>query len=502
MPLSLGPRATTSRVRALALAPSAFVVLLWSGLGATQPAAPAPTAPAPTPPTAPAPTAPAPTAPAPVAPGATPPGPVAPPPATPAPPATAAPTQPAAPAPAPTAPPPATTAAPVPPPPAEPPPPVEPPPPAAPVAEPVPPPAPVLTDEGMEIVEEEDGTGLSLFLFADANYAISTSHRDSPSLAHRAYAANGADGTVANGFSLEWVGLDANYDGGEVGATASLRFGDGVPTYFGNQSDAGIANLTQGYLTWAPHERVALDLGQFGTIYGAEVGESWANLNYTRGGLYYAMQPFFHTGLKASVAFSDAFGVNAMVVNGVNTTFEADDAPSVGLQLAITPTEVFELYVGGLQNIDPDVEATVFDTFIDLVALIHAGDFTGVLNADFDIAKDDAVDDNGQAADGSFFGVSAGVGYSFSHLFGVAARYEFLSDPDDIIYQTGLPDGTNVQTVTGTIDLKPLPDRDNLIVRWDNRYEFANEEIFQNTTAEPAKGWFASVLGVVVKMDE
>jgi hypothetical protein len=354
----------------------------------------------------------------------------------------------------------------------------------------------------MEIVEDEAPNALSLFMFVDANYAISTSHRDSPSLPHRAYAANGADSTVANGFALEWVGLDASYDGGDVGATASLRFGDAVPTYFGNQAGAGIANLTQGYLTWMPHERVVLDFGQFGTIFGAEVGESWANLNYTRGGLYYAMQPFFHTGIKGAVAFSDAFGVNAMVVNGVNTTFDVDDAPSVGLQLAITPSDVFELYVGGLQTVDSEAEPTVFDTFIDLVALVHAGDFTGVLNADFDIARDDAQDDNMQPADGAFFGVSAGVGYSFSHLIGLAARYEFLSDPDDIIYGSGAEDGTNVQTVTGTLDLKPLPGRDNLIVRWDNRYEFANEEVFQNTTAEPAKGWFASVLGVVVKMDE
>lgn len=359
----------------------------------------------------------------------------------------------------------------------------------------------MVVDEGLEIVEDETG-GLSFFMFADANYAVTTSHRDSPQLAHRAYAANGADGTIANGFALEWVGIDASYDGGEVGATASLRFGDAVPTYFGNRADAGVANLTQGYLTWMPHERVVLDLGQFGTIFGAEVGESWANLNYTRGGLYYAMQPFFHTGIKGAVALSDAFGVNAMVVNGVNTTFEVDDAPSVGLQLAITPSELFELYVGGLQNVDAEAEATVFDTFVDVVALVHLGDFTGVLNADFDIARDDALGDAQQPEDGKFFGVSAGVGYSFSHLFGAAARYEFLSDPDDVLYRTGSDSGTKVHTITGTIDLKPLPDRDNLVLRWDNRYEYSRDEIFQNTTAEPSKGWFASVVGVVVKMDE
>jgi hypothetical protein len=298
------------------------------------------------------------------------------------------------------------------------------------------------------------------------------------------------------------MGIDASYDGGEVGATASLRFGDAVPTYFGDQSPNGIANLTQAYLTWMPHERVALDLGQFGTIFGAEVGESWNNLNYTRGGLYYLMQPFWHTGLTGAVAFNDSFGVNAMVVNGVNSSFDEDDAPSVGLQFAITPSDVFELYVGGLQTLDSDADSSGFDTFLDLVALLHIGDLTGVLNADYDIHRDGVTMANMETTDGSFFGLSAGVGYSFNHLFGVAARYEFLRDPDDMLYGANPDDGTTVHTITGTLDLKPLPDRDNLVVRWDNRYEFASEDIFGTTTDEPTNGWFASVLGVVVKMDE
>lgn len=359
-------------------------------------------------------------------------------------------------------------------------------------------------DEGPELVPAEDeASGLTFFMFADANYAVTSSHRDSAVTPHRAYAGAGSDGTIANGFALEWAGLDANYDGGEVGATASLRFGDAVPTYFGNQAPNGIANLTQGYLTWQPHERVVLDLGQFGTIFGAEVAESWANLNYTRGGLYYLMQPFWHTGLKGSVAISDSFGVNAMVVNGVNSSFDEDDAPSVGLQAAITPSDAFELYVGGMQTLDSENDTSGFDTFLDLVAVISAGDFTGVLNADFNISRDGVLDAAGEPEDDAkFFGASAAAGYAFSHLFGAALRYEFLRDPDDMLYGANPDDGTTIHTLTGTLDLKPLHERDNLIIRWDNRYEFASEDIFRNTTDEAAGGWFASVLGVVVKMDE
>lgn len=368
----------------------------------------------------------------------------------------------------------------------------------------------------MEIVDDAPDGSLDLFMFVDANYAISTSHRDSPSVPHRAFAANGADGTTSNGFSLEWMGLDASYDGGEVGATASLRFGDGVPTYFGNRSESGIANLTQAYATWAPHERITLDLGQFTTIYGAEVAESFRNLNYTRGGLYYLMQPAWHTGLKGGFAISDGFGINALVVNGVNSTFDEDDAPSLGLQLSIVPVAgdeeagtaaPVEFYLGGLQTLDSDNDnSSNLDTFVDLVAVLNVGDFKGIVNADFNIARDSIDPDQqagtGDEGDAAFFGASVGLGYSFSHLFGLAARYEFLRDPDDILYGANPDDGTTVQTFTGTIDLKPLPERDNFVVRWDNRYERASEDIFLNTTNEATSGWFESVIGVVVKTNE
>lgn len=359
---------------------------------------------------------------------------------------------------------------------------------------------PIVSDEEPLIVESEAPSAFRIFLFADANYAVTTSHRASVPASHRAFAGIGADGTIANGFALEWAGLDVSYDGGEVAATANLRYGDGVIQYFGDRGPSGIANLTQAYVTWMPHERIALDLGQFGTIFGAEVAESWHNLNYTRGGLYFLMQPFFHTGLRGAFRLSDVFGVNAMVVNGVNSTVDEDDAPSVAVQAAITPLDNLELYVGGLQTIDSEADSSPFDTFLDLVALLRLGDFTGILNADYNIARDIETG-NGEVADGAFFGVSAAAGYAFSHLFGAALRYEFLSDPDNILYGVH-PDGTSVNTVTGTIDLKPLKDRDNLVIRWDNRFEFASQDIYNDTTNLPTETWFMSVLGVVVKMNE
>ena len=56
-------------------------------------------------------------------------------------------------------------------------------------------------------------------------------------------------------------------------------------------------------------------------------------------------------------------------------------------------------------------------------------------------------------------------------------------------------------TVTGTLDFKPVKGSNNLIIRWDNRIEMSNEDIFFNRSEEPSDIWFGSTLGVVVTTD-
>jgi hypothetical protein len=338
-------------------------------------------------------------------------------------------------------------------------------------------------------------------LFVDASYAYSTAHSGTPAAAHRAWETTSGDRLTNNGFNLGWLGLDVSYDAGEVGATGSLRFGSAVPVYHGgNKSDLGIENLTQAYVTWKPAADLKLDLGQFNTIYGAEVAESWKNLNYSRGGLYYAMQPFFHTGLRAAYAFSEEVTATALVVDGVNTIVDDNDKPSLGLQLGMTPSDAFGVTLGYLGALEPSSDADVFSHFFDLVATISAGSFKLVLNGDYTINQDGKTNADGSLDDASFFGVSAAAGYALCPMLGFALRYEYLSDSDNTLYASSVPaaEDVRVNTLTGTIDLKPVSGNSGLIIRWDNRYEFANEHVFFNKDSDPGKSWFASILGVVV----
>jgi hypothetical protein len=373
-------------------------------------------------------------------------------------------------------------------------------------------------------VEEEPAAapgGLKISAFVDAFYNFQTAAQGSASPIHRAYdsqkwVADGDtnSGFAQNGFGLSFAGIDASYDGGQLGATISLRAGPSVPIFYaGDTGPLGIDNITQAYATWNPTPQVSIDIGQFSTIFGAEVAESWQNLNYTRGGLYYAMQPFWHTGLRASVSPNDKVSITGMVVNGVNSIHDDNETPSLALQLSVTPNDLFALSAGWLTTLEPSTDGGIFDNFFDLVASLTVERFTLILNADLCINADKTNEGPGYTQsldDPMFWGVSLAAGYQATDLFGIALRGELLSDTDNQLYQATrsnfgvtfpTTEQTNVVTVTGTLDFKPVDGSNNLVIRWDNRIETSNEEIFFNRSDNSTNVWFGSTLGVVVATD-
>jgi len=309
-----------------------------------------------------------------------------------------------------------------------------------------------------------------------------------------------------SGFSLASAGVDVAYSGEKFGATISMRFGPAVNRFYAqDQSPFGINNILQAYATWKPFKALTLDMGQFYTIYGAEVFESWRNMNYSRGALYYAMQPFWHTGLRANLALGDKVALNGLVVNGVNTVFEGNKSPSLGLQIVATPTDdlFFALgWLGGLNPRDGDDEALGtknFQDFFDFVGTGTFGDFKVVLNADYNLYKA-----KGASERENWWGISVAPGYSFTNWFGAAARVEYLSDSaNSQLFMPGkdytyAPTKTHLTTLTGTLDFKPVPNSGALVIRPEFRYELAGRDDYTTKDGDPTKKFWSAHMGVVV----
>lgn len=368
-----------------------------------------------------------------------------------------------------------------------------------PAAEPEPEPAPAAEEEtpavetkaevANEAQEEEQAaagpTGLSFMLFGDAYATMQTSQPGDAVPGHRAYVGSSPARTVENGFSLNMIGLDVGYAAESWGVTTSLRFGPSVNDFYAADPVlGGIGSITQAYVTWIPVEPLTIDFGMFGTIYGAEVAESWVNLNYTRGALYYLMQPFWHTGARVGYQLGENFKLMGLLVNDANqVSLDPASDLQAGLQLQATFGDLF-LALGTLQTLGDD--NGFIDRFFDVVATYGAGDFSLVFNADLNI------DDSGDAA--SFWGASLGLGYAFAPAFGAAIRGEIL-DPslgvDDDMFLTG----------TLTFDFKPVPGVENVVLRWDNRIEAgmgANASYWTDGGGAATDFWYSSTIGLAM----
>lgn len=302
-----------------------------------------------------------------------------------------------------------------------------------------------------------------------------------------------------NGFALSFIGLDLDYQDDELGATVNLRFGPSVPRLLIGAPparDLALESVKQAFVSWRPTEGLQLDLGQFDTIYGAEVSESFANLNYTRGALYYLMQPFYHTGIRANYAASDQLTITGLLVNGTNSHFDADELPDLGVQLTFAASSDVSL-VGGyiLTTIENAMSGkTDVSHLFDVIAKASVGDLALVLNGD--VGLNAPHDGDGTL----FWGASLAASYALADCFDVAVRGELLGNPDAVFY------GKELTLITGTLTLgvQPIPGHENLLIRLEGRIEHASSELFPDggTVAMPgpelSKLWASAVLGVVV----
>jgi hypothetical protein len=371
--------------------------------------------------------------------------------------------------------------------------------------------------EGAESGGAKRASSLQLAMFVDAYAAWQTG--DEGTLAtlsnHRMFSGQGANLRSENGFSLAFLGLDARYDDGHIGAVASLRFGEAARIYHFKADDSdlafGVDHIYEAYAFWRPEASVELDAGLFLSPFGVEVYESWRNPNYTRGAVANYVQPTWHTGLAAKWQLDDQLGLLGFIANGSNVVSETqersglDQTPTVGAQVAYEPSDLLSFALGGLVALDGAHNGdSGYDGFADFVGTLQLGDLTTSLNADLIVTEDGAPD----GGDRYCFGAALIAGYRLTDTFGLGARGEYVRD--DANYGGG--DVWELVTGTLTFDMQvpglapgDLTDAAVLVLRWENRLEKSKQAVFGSDSRGTedvtddlyTNRWFESVVSVV-----
>ena len=295
------------------------------------------------------------------------------------------------------------------------------------------------------------------------------------------------------GFGLNFAGGDVSYTGKKFALTLGLRWGTAAPLL------TALAPVKEGYASWMPHRKLRLDFGWFDTIYGAEVHDEWHNPTFTRGTLYFLLQPFNHLGLRITADLNEKVTLKFLVVNdfvGVGllggSTIDMNETPAFGGQLNITPVDAVTLQVGYLTGASGLNGNRAWGQFFDLIVSARIRRFTLTFNGN---ATVDPPVRSGQYE----IGAALSGDMQVHDHWRVGARVEYIAGT------VALPEGRDPDLLTVTATVRYIPVQ-YLVISLEPRFERAQQELFftRDSQTDPSTGdriadsdvYFGFVIGV------
>ena len=270
----------------------------------------------------------------------------------------------------------------------------------------------------------------------------------------------------SHGFGLTFAGGDVSYRTDKWGIRVDLRWGQNVDRL------TELAPLSRGFATWIPCKRLTLDLGYFAAFVGIENADEWRNPTFTRGVIYFKMQPFRHLGGRALIQPHDKVDITVIVANGTifGTAFPSDvrssvQVPAVGAQLVYRFAADGDLRFGGVGSPNGSNGNRNWQAILDLIATWNPRAWTLFIDGDYQFSRRGPLTGINAIRQ---WGVSIGGSYAVTDDWSVGFRGEYL----------GTDDGSevgNVFTVTGTVRYSPV---EYLIISLEPRAEFADNNIY------------------------
>lgn len=231
--------------------------------------------------------------------------------------------------------------------------------------------------------------------------------------------------------------------------------------------DGWSRHLLNAYVSLKPAswKGVQLDFGKFVTSAGAEVTESHLNWNYSRS-LLFALGPYYHTGLRASVPVGERWTVGGALVTGWNTVRDNNTGKTVG----ITSTGNFgKVTIANTYYTGPENTGTNrgWRNFYDSVVMVNPSSRVSMyVNLDVGNNRMPA------ASSATFWGVAGAGRIALTRNLALSPRLEYYSDRDG--FWTGAPNSFREFTLTAESKLN-----NNLISRLEFRKDWSSEPFFR-----------------------
>lgn len=276
-------------------------------------------------------------------------------------------------------------------------------------------------------VAAQDALDVDLSGYVDAAYS-----RLSEGGAFTSGTANRVFDTEPDSFNLHQAALFANINpDAEWGGFINLTAGRDARIIKSFDTSTNDFDVTQAYFRYAG-EKTTLIAGKFVTLAGAEVIDSRGLPTYSKSILFGYAIPFAHTGVRATFAFSDSFGLSLGANNGWDQMKDTNDDKTLELGISVTPSDAFSLYAQYYSGKEGPLGATATRDLLDIVVNINPSDRFG-LTFNYDTATQE---DPLGGADADWSGWAAYLKYAMSDEWHLLLRAE--SFDDEAGFRTGV----------------------------------------------------------------
>lgn len=288
-------------------------------------------------------------------------------------------------------------------------------------------------------------------------------------------------------FQLGMVQTVFKYTNSKSEAVADLAFGPSAqygnygnvpnfaPAYgysLGNDTWSSVI-IKQAYFKYNATDKLSFIAGQFGTHIGYEYIDAPLNFFYSINHTFNSGIPFYHTGLKATYAFSDKVSLMLGGVNGFDYVHDNNRAKGIIGQLSLAPAEGLSIYLNYISSNESNADAqgktpsgnfTVYDLnggyqateklFIGYWFML--GTQKGTLSAPGTFIPADGDVDKTK----KWYGANLYLTYAFSDVFSLGFRGEHFNNDEGArglrnVDGTGQQIGAtaNTYTLTGSFSL-------------------------------------------------
>jgi hypothetical protein len=195
-----------------------------------------------------------------------------------------------------------------------------------------------------------------------------------------------------NTFTLSNVAIEGSWDYEGLVGKATLQIGTTPSTYYAsetvapgtsgaNGSDSELWKyVQQAYVGYRFPFGLTTTAGLFLSPIGPESMAVRDNWNWSRSNLFFGL-PFYHTGLKASYALTDAWTLSLAGYNGWNTVLDNNDEKSIAAQLTYTDpaVAVSVLYFTGVERPPDAPEGRAWRHLLDAHVTWHPTEWLSLL---------------------------------------------------------------------------------------------------------------------------